>query len=172
MDGQALMTSGANILPAPDTIPASLPGVSSLDSAGGAESSPVFFSTNTIWCGVIPGEPMSKANSRRMVNFKSREGKKYLASVKSCKALAYMEAAIAELTILRPREPYLGNLVMDCVIWYASRRPDLDESLVMDVLQRAAIIKNDRQIREKHVYWRLDPLKPRALVSLSRLVEP
>jgi Holliday junction resolvase RusA-like endonuclease len=37
-------------------------------------------------------------------------------------------------------------------IWYASRRPDLDESLILDLLQDVAYL-NDRQVKEKHIYW-------------------
>ena len=35
---------------------------------------------------------------------------------------------------------------------YASRRPDLDESLILDLLQ-GHVYENDRQVKEKHIFW-------------------
>jgi Holliday junction resolvase RusA-like endonuclease len=45
-------------------------------------------------------------------------------------------------------------------IYYASQRPDLDESLILDLLQ-GILYKNDRQVRERHVYHFIDKLNPR-----------
>lgn len=117
-----------------------------------------------LWCGTIPGEPASKANKRRVFRMGTR-----MIFAKSAKALAYTESAVASLVGLKPPAPIECDVIMDCFVWYASRRPDLDESLVMDVLQKAGIIKNDRQIKEKHVYWRLDKENPRSLVTLSSM---
>ena len=55
---------------------------------------------------------------------------------------------------------------MTSTIYYASRRPDLDESLIMDGLQKAGILKNDRQIKEKHIYNRIDKVRPRAEIEI------
>lgn len=65
-------------------------------------------------------------------------------------------------------------MVATITIWYASRRPDLDESLILDLLQvdekkykdKKGVILNDRQVREKHIYWRLDPENPRCEIRL------
>lgn len=111
----------------------------------------------------IPGEPCSKANSRRLVTFGKRP-----ASIKSKKALAYEHTA---KRVLRPIKPLLeGDLIMTATLYYASRRPDLDESVVMDVLQGIVYI-NDRQIKAKHIYHALDKKNPRAEVVIEPMQE-
>lgn len=122
------------------------------------------------WTAVIEGEPASKANSRRLVPRKTRGGRTVIASIKSAKALSFSERAVQVLALRRPKEPFGCDLVMECRIWYASRRPDLDASLVEDSLQRAGVIRNDRLLREKHLYWELDRKRPRVLVVLTRRV--
>ena len=47
-----------------------------------------------------------------------------------------------------------GDLKIDMTIYYATRRPDLDESVVLDAMQDL-IYRNDRQIKEKHICWGL-----------------
>ena len=44
------------------------------------------------------------------------------------------------------------DIAIEIEILYASRRPDLDESLILDCLQDRWY-KNDRQVKEKHVRW-------------------
>ena len=92
---------------------------------------------------IIEGEPASKANSRKIVNFGKRMG------------------------------PQLENLIetdvkVELIIYYASRRPDLDESVVLDCMQ-GKIYVNDRQVKHKVVYWGLDRERPRTHVRVSAL---
>ena len=108
---------------------------------------------------VIEGEPASKANSRRIVKRGNR-----IASIKSAKALSYSDhfrsqcpQGIVPLTV--PVKVHLE-------IFYASRRPDLDESLILDLLQ-GVTYDNDRQVREKHIYWGLDPDRPRTHIRVE-----
>jgi Holliday junction resolvase RusA-like endonuclease len=108
---------------------------------------------------IIFGEPASKANSRRVVRF---GGMSRL--IKSEKALGYSGAFLQQC----PTIPLLtGDLRVTLHIWYASRRPDLDESLILDLMQ-GRIYENDRQVKERHCYWHLDKDKPRAEI----LIEP
>lgn len=109
----------------------------------------------------IKGEPASKANSRRIV----RNAKTGLPMVvKSKKALSYVDLVAAQVPI---REPLMeGELQIIITIWYASKRPDLDESVILDALQ-GRIYKNDRQIWEKHVYREIDRDNPRAIVTIK-----
>ncbi len=115
---------------------------------------------------VILGEPASKSNSRRNVTIKGVS-----CSIKSHKALSYTKMFRQQMPNDRPLEhPVIAHIT----IWYASRRPDLDESLILDLLQVDAkkykddrgVILNDRQVREKHVYWKLDPENPRCEIRL------
>ena len=113
-----------------------------------------------MWQGVILGEACSKANSRRLVSFGGRP-----AVVKSTKALAYERDALKQ--IRPPASPIEADVCLIATIYYASRRPDLDESLICDVLQKAGVIKYDRLIKEKHIYHGLDRENPRAELQIK-----
>jgi len=102
---------------------------------------------------VVKGEPASKANSRRLVSIGGKPR-----SIKSAKALSYADAFNLQV---QPIEPLLqGELAVTMNIYYASQRPDLDESLILDLLQ-GKLYANDRQVRERHVYHFVDKLNPR-----------
>lgn len=86
--------------------------------------------------------------------------------IKSQKALNYSEA-------FRAQCPQLGRLMdgdlrVTMRIYYATRRPDLDESLILDLMQ-GLIYENDRQVKERHTYWGLDPANPRAEIIVDQL---
>lgn len=108
----------------------------------------------------IYGEPASKANSRRVVRF---GGMSRL--IKSKKALSYSELFKQQCEPLGLQQ-FTGDVCVSMHIYYASRRPDLDESLILDLLQGVAY-KNDRQVKEKHIYWHLDKDSPRAEITIS-----
>lgn len=102
---------------------------------------------------IIFGEPASKANSRRVVRIGNVSR-----LIKSSKALNYSDVFKQQC---RPLASLMtGDLRVTMRIFYASRRPDLDESLILDLMQ-GLIYENDRQVKEKHVYWGLDPERPR-----------
>lgn len=85
--------------------------------------------------------------------------------IKSAKALSYASAFKLQAKAGRMIE---GDVAVHITIWYASRRPDLDESLILDLLQDVAY-KNDRQVKEKHIYWALDPQNPRCEIRVEPL---
>jgi Holliday junction resolvase RusA-like endonuclease len=135
----------------------------------------------------ILGEPASKANSRQIVTIGGRPS-----SIKSKKARGYEEDALAQIPP-RYRVQYSGPVSVTLHIFYASERPDLDESIVLDVLQdryksqkltpaqKAAGVKlprllvqrgvyvNDRQVREKHIFHGIDKANPRTIVKILPL---
>lgn len=112
---------------------------------------------------IIFGEPASKANSRRVVRY---GGLSRL--IKSKKALTYSDVFLQQCKPL----PTLmtGDLKITLHIWYASRRPDLDESLILDLLQ-GRVYENDRQVKERHCYWHLDPENPRTFFTVEKIAE-
>lgn len=109
----------------------------------------------------IYGEPASKANSRRIVRMGGR-----MASIKSQKALDYSDSFRKQVPVME--ELIKGDLRIDMDIYYASRRPDLDESLILDLLQDRVYV-NDRQVKERHTFWNLDKHNPRALIRIYRM---
>lgn len=126
----------------------------------------------------ILGEPASKANSRKIVTFGNRP-----ASIKSEKARSFEKSAMLQIPDSAKRM-LSGKLRATIRIFYASERPDLDESVVLDVLQakfkgagkervcvRKGVYLNDRQVREKHVFHAIDRNNPRAEITIES-IEP
>ena len=109
----------------------------------------------------IHGEPASKANSRQIVTIRGKP-----AVIKSKKARRYVE----DFAVQCPRlsHPLEGDLAIELTIYYASRRPDLDPSVLFDCLEKCRVIKNDRQIKEMHIYHGLDKAEPRAEIKITK----
>jgi len=113
---------------------------------------------------IIFGEPASKANSRKIVRFGGMSR-----IIKSAKALNYVDLFKAQA---RPMlRPLVCDVVVTMHIYYASRRPDLDESLILDLLQGVMYL-NDRQVKEKHIYWHLDKENPRTIIEVKKIPRP
>ena len=122
----------------------------------------------------IKGELASKSNSRQLVTFGNRP-----AIIKSQKAREYERTALLQIPT-SARLMLTGKLRFTAHIYYASERPDLDESVLLDVLQarrkhgqivRDGIYVNDRQVREKHVFHHIDRADPRAEIEIEEIVE-
>jgi len=118
---------------------------------------------NNSWSGVVLGEPASKANSRRLVSFGGKPR-----FIKSSKALSYSEAFKMQVPVLP--ELLDEDLFFSAKIYYASRRPDLDESLILDLLQERIYI-NDRQVKCRFVLHGIDKDNPRAEIFICSLEE-
>lgn len=129
------------------------------------------------WTGTIYAEPASKANSRKLVTFggewltiagrRTRVGGRP-ASIKSDKARAFEKAVARQVPVLSPMLG--GRLCIIATIYYATERPDLDESVILDALQ-GRVYANDRQVREKHIYHRIDRRNPRVVVFIEEMTE-
>lgn len=109
-------------------------------------------------------EAASKANSRTI---QARDTTKRPRSIKSRKANSFLTAFLWQ-AVRRPA-PYEGKVFLRAHLVYATERPDLDESLVMDGLEHAKIIKNDRQIRAKFITHGIDRKNPRVEIELYPL---
>ena len=112
---------------------------------------------------VIRGELASKANSRRLVTIGGKPR-----FIKSAKALAFEQFALMQIP-LDHRINMTGAIRMTATIYYGSLRPDLDPSLLMDILQTAGVYKNDRQITQQFLYKKLDRKSPRIELMLEEL---
>ena len=107
----------------------------------------------------ILGEPASKANSRKAVVIRGRP-----AFIKSQKARDYVAMFDKQCPSLD--ELLTNDVLVEILIYYGSRRPDLDESLILDCMQDR-IYKNDRQVKQKFIYWGLDRGAPRTIIKVS-----
>jgi len=110
----------------------------------------------------VQGEPASKANSRQLVTIKGRP-----AFIKSAKARRYVIDFQKQCPKLN--QMLEGDLSISCHIWYASRRPDLDASLIFDAMQ-GMIYKNDRALKEMHLFWHLDRKNPRSEIIVKQII--
>lgn len=113
---------------------------------------------------IVTGEPASKSNSRRAVTIKGR-----MAFIKSKKALDYVKNFQLQCPKISPLME--GNLEVEMTIYYASRRPDLDESVVLDSMQ-GFLYSNDRQVKSKIIHWGLSKSNPRAEIEVRPLKKP
>lgn len=109
----------------------------------------------------IHGEPASKANSRQLVTIHGRP-----AFIKSKKARDYMKAAQMQAALACGSVLFSGPVRFTATIYYASQRPDLDPSVILDALQGYAY-ENDRQVREMHLYHAIDKANPRAEIRIE-----
>lgn len=137
----------------------------------------------------ILGEPASKANSREIGVLKFRdkatgEAKTRPTVRKSDKALNFEASALRQIPPAA-RQRLEGPVRVTIRIWYASERPDLDESVVLDAMQdrwkrdkhsgervliQRGVYRNDRQVREKHIYHGIDAANPRTEVEVEPLM--
>jgi hypothetical protein len=127
----------------------------------------------------IFGEPASKANQRQLVSFPDGKGGKRPALIKSKKARNYESDALLQIPPAA-RLQLEGPVRVTLRVFYASQRPDLDESVILDVLQdryvgrgderelvQKGVYRNDRQVREKHVFHAIDRANPRAEIEVE-----
>jgi endodeoxyribonuclease RusA len=113
------------------------------------------------WLKEILGQPYSKANARKLATVKGR--KRF---IKSDAALGYLKTFAMQCPVLDPM--FQGDIHVELDIFYASRRPDLDESLILDAMQNR-IYRNDRQVRRKTVTGWVDAERPRVVIRVSPL---
>jgi Holliday junction resolvase RusA-like endonuclease len=120
----------------------------------------------------IFGEAASKANSRKIVTIAGRP-----ASIKSSKALAFERSALLQIPE-EAKQMIDYDVSATIKMFYATRRPDLDESIVLDVLQakykkgeliRRGVYINDRQVKEKHIYHGIDKACPRVEIEIRQI---
>lgn len=112
----------------------------------------------TPWSRTILGEPASKANSRKIVTINGK-----LRSIRSDKARSYADDFAKQCPVLDPL--FEGDVIVELRIYYGSRRPDLDESIILDCLQ-GRVYRNDRQVRAKVIYGEVDPVSPRVDIHI------
>jgi Holliday junction resolvase RusA-like endonuclease len=128
----------------------------------------------------IFGEAASKANSRKIATIGNRP-----AIIKSKKALGFERDALMQIPPAA-RQQLEGPVRVTLRMYYASERPDLDESVVLDVMQnryktfgkgehrkrelmQKGVFVNDRQVREKHVFHHIDKSNPRVEITVEPL---
>jgi len=116
----------------------------------------------------INGQPPRKSNNRRIVYQGNRPR-----VIKSQKALDWTKSALlqvpdhAKLNLGSLDDPLCIN--MD--IWYETRRPDLSGELVLDMLQKAGVIADDRYVYALHLYKHFDRAAPGVGIQIQKMSE-
>lgn len=128
-----------------------------------ADEYDILINSDWDWSKEVLGEPASKSNSRRLVRVRGIPR-----VIKSEKAIKYKKLFLSQVSEDHPIE---GDIELGVVVWYATRRPDLDVSLIMDLLQEAGVIVNDRQIKIIKAYHQIDKENPRSFIGVRRLLE-
>ena len=126
----------------------------------------------------IIGQPCSKSNRSQIVRLGNRSS-----IGKSAEAKRYIRDALRQIPPAA-RQRLAVPVRMTIRIWYASERPDLDESQILDVLQdqwkrdkatgervlvQAGVYRDDRLVRERHTYHGIDRANPRAEIEIEPL---
>lgn len=115
------------------------------------------------WYCTILGEPASKANSRQIVRIGGK-----LRVIKSIKARRYVYEVARQVAPLPEDKQLRAPIAMTAHVYYASQRPDLDPSLILDALQ-GRIYANDRAVRQMHLFHHIDRENPRAEITLAEI---
>ena len=113
----------------------------------------------------IRGHLVSLKNSRNVVKNK-KTGQ--LFPVKNAKIVQFEQDFLHQCP--KYRGPlFTGDVGVIVHAYYPSRRQDLDCALIYDLLQKAGIVKNDRQVKAKHERCGLDRKNPRVDVTVWEL---
>lgn len=117
-----------------------------------------------LFSATIKGQLQSKANSRSLVT--NRKTGRIL-FIKSKPARVWTDHAIIEMKrIWKNQPPYLDPVALMGVVYYQSKRSDLSIELLMDAIEKAGIIGNDRQVYEICFQKKFDKLNPRVEFTL------
>lgn len=112
----------------------------------------------------IHGQPPRKSNSRRVMRISGR-----VRVIKSEKALAWFNSALKQIPhhakegIGSAKYPIRATFH----VYYETRRPDLSVELVLDALQKAGVISDDRHVYECHSYKWFSKERPGVCVELE-----
>ena len=117
----------------------------------------------------IHGQPPRKSNSRRIVRNRSTGSPM---SIKSKDALSYLESLAWQ--VRADQRLALGDkthpLVVEGDIFYRTRfRADLSIELILDALQKAGVISDDRYVIHHNIRKRCDPHHPRSVLTIREV---
>src|SRR5574337_282318 len=108
---------------------------------------------------ILYGTLQSKSNSRKAI-INRRTGK--MMFIKSKAALECVMSFHTQVKAQWKKPTLTGPVNLQATVYYPSRRSDLDISLLMDILQKAEVYANDRQVISITAEKKLDPENPRS----------
>ena len=129
---------------------------------------------------VIHGQPCSKSNTSQIVRLPGDR----VSIGKSKDAKDYERFALKQIPPTA-RQRLEGPVRVSMRLFYADERRDLDESLILDCLQdrwkrdkasgervliQSGVYRNDRQVRERHIWHAIDKADPRAVIRIEPML--
>ena len=122
----------------------------------------------------IPGNPITKKNSQRIVQMRGKGGKPGRSMIiPSQQYKVYEAAAMVALKEWKPRPPITGPVQITC-IYYMRERRKVDLTNLMeatdDILVRAGVLEDDnREVVASHDGSRVyhDPERPRVEITIT-----
>jgi len=107
---------------------------------------------------------MSGTNSKRIVRFGNR-----VALIKAAPAIQWQASMVEQLVAQRQHPTTKSDVVLTLHIYRARNTGDVDnfQKPVLDALEAAGVLHNDRQVVELHTYKRLDRDHPRIEVHMQ-----
>lgn len=123
--------------------------------------------SNIIATATIQGNIPSIKNRRRLIPGK---GNRKPMIIKSKDAMDYEQLFLLSIP-KKMRVGYEGPVSVRARIWYQSRRSDLSVELLYDLIAKAGIILNDRQIMHCECWKGLDKESPRLHFTVKKWEE-
>lgn len=114
---------------------------------------------------VILGRPVSSTNSQQII----KAGKRRMV-IKSKGQVAWRKAAHVQLLAQRGKHPAIAEpCAVSMWVYRAASTGDTDNFAkgVLDALQAARILDDDKHVSELHVYRTLDRANPRIVVTVE-----
>lgn len=115
----------------------------------------------------ISGQPPRKSNSREVV-INRRTGKPMV--IKSAGARQWVADALKHIPSSARQGVGSADAPLSITfnVFYKSRRPDLSVELILDTLQEASVISDDRHVYEIHAYKRFSIGEPGVGILIER----
>ncbi len=116
---------------------------------------------------LLLGQLYSKSNSRQLIFSK---GKPRI--IKNPKAIKCKKEFVMQLKAQwHGKAPIPQPAHLICTVYYQSRRSDLDITLLMDAIEEAGVVENDRHIWKYQATKEIDKDNPRVEMEIFEMEE-
>jgi len=109
-----------------------------------------------LWQATIPGQPVRRHAAREVALVRGLP--KVILSVP---AALWQRRALGAVRPLRPLRPIADAVALECRVWDDAPGQPIDELLLVELLERGAVIASERQIRERRLIHARDAEHPR-----------
>src|SRR5690349_8400511 len=111
------------------------------DAGPGERNAPSAPVAPVMWTATLTGQPPPRGAAREIAFVRGVPR-----SVPTQRARVWQRAALAQLVNRRPLRPFASTLVLECRFWRGAAGDAADDSDVIELLERAAVIASRRQV--------------------------